>query len=287
MGAVVVGHATRFGAGDATTSDEEYEFLSCDLGLDGSHREPEGMRGNRSLREEPVVEGTDAVNGTVVIEPRPDDLDNWLPRILGSGGAVAATVPTFVCNVARVAENNLYVDCKIDRAVFSASSTQNLQLSMDIVGTTESSQAFPDIAASLSTLQPYVLHQAVLTINSVTYACDNLEIVIANQLLQDRFYNSQTRSEIPEGSRLVTVSCDQPFNADDTALYDIARAGLAGSVVYTNGAYSIDFSFANLKMPRSRQAIGGRNIALDKRLELTAYATPSTAEIVVTNDSTP
>ena len=91
--AVVVGHATRFGAAAANTSDTEYEFLSCDLGADGSHREPEGMRGSRSLREQPVVDGTESIEGTVVIEPRPDDLTDWLPRCLGANSAVAATIP--------------------------------------------------------------------------------------------------------------------------------------------------------------------------------------------------
>jgi len=282
---VVVGHATRFGAGDANTSDTEYEFLSCDLGADGSHRSPEGMRGNRSLREQSVVDGTEDVSGTVVIEPRPDDLADWLPRIVGANAAVAATLPTFVCNVTRVAETNLYLGCKVARAVFTASSTQNLQLSMDIVGLTEGSQAFPDIAASLSVLQPYVLHQAVITLGANTLNADNLEIVIDNQVLTDRYYNSQTRVEIPEGSRLVTLSFDNPFNSTDIAWYDIARAGAAGSVVFTNGNYSCNFTFSNLKMPRAKQPIGGRNTALDKRMTLTAYATANAAELVLTNDA--
>jgi len=134
-------------------------------------------------------------------------------------------------------------------------------------------------------MQPYVLHQGVLTINSNTYSMDNLEIVIDNGLLRDRYYNSQTRTEIPEGSRIVTVSFDNPFNADDTELYDIARAGLDGSVVFTNGNLSCDFTFANLKMPRSRQPIGGRDQPLDKRMMMQAYRTSGAAEIVITNDS--
>jgi len=159
-------------------------------------------------------------------------------------------------------------------------------LALDIVGKTEATEAFPDIAASLSVLQPYVLHQAVLTLASNTYAMDNLEIVIANNVLRDRFYNTQTRSEIPEGSRLVTLSLDNPFNSDDTELYDIARAGITGSVVFTNGNYSCSFTFANLKMPRTRQPIGGRDQALDKRLTFTAYSTAAALELVIVNDAT-
>ncbi len=282
---VVVGHATRFGAGSGNTSTEEYEFLSCDLGADGSHREATGMRGSRSQFETSVVDGTEAVDGSVVIEPRPNDLTNWLPRILGANGVAASTVPEFVCNVERSAESNLYSGCKVDRATFTASSTQNLQLALDIVGKTETTQAFPNIASTLSVLQPYVLHQAVLTLGGNTYAMDNLEIVIANNLLRDRFYNTQTRSEIPEGGRLVTLGLDNPFNSSDTELYDIARDGLAGSVVFTNGNYSITFTFTNLKMPRARQPIAGRDQALDKRLALTSYATANAAEIIITNDA--
>jgi len=283
---VVVGHATRFGAGSGNTSTEEYEFLSCDLGADGSHREATGMRGSRSQYETSVVDGTESVEGSVVIEPRPNDLTAWLPRILGANGVAASVVPEFVCNVERSAEQNLYSGCKVDRATFTASSTQNLQLALDIVGKTEATQAFPNIAASLSVLQPYVLHQAVITLGSNTIAVDNLEIVIANNVLRDRFYNTQTRSEIPEGGRTVTLGCDNPFNSTDVAFYDIARAGVTGSVAFTNGNYSITFTFANLKMPRARQPIGGRDQALDKRLALTAYATAAAAELVITNDAT-
>ncbi len=282
----VVGHATRFGAAASGNASDEFEFISCDFGSDTSHRVPEGMRGDRSLREQSVVEGTISAEGTVVLEVRPDDIEAWLPRILGSNTDVAATVTAFSCHVERSAECNLYSACKVDRATFTASSTQNLRMSLDIVGTAETAVAFPSIAATLSDLQPYVLHQAVITIGGNTYAGDNLEIVVANNLLRDRFFNTQTRTEIPEGSREVTLSLDNPFNSDDTELYTIDRDGLAGNVKFTNGNYSITFTFANLKMPRTRQGISGRNDALDKRLTFTSYATDANSECEVVNDYT-
>jgi len=284
---MVMSHATRFGAGDGATSDYEFEFLTCDLGAEGSHREAAGIRGDRTVYETSVVDGVEAIGGGVSMEVRPDDLDEWVPRILGAGGVVGATVPEFVCNVELSAESLLYSGCKVNEAVFSASSTQNLQLALDILGKTESTQAFPSISGTLSVLQPYVLHQAVVTVASSARSVDNLEIRIANNLVGDRYFNSQTRSEIPESGLDVSLSFDNPFSSSDTALYDIARAGVTGSLVFTNGAYSLTMTFANLKMPRGKQAVGGRNTALDKRLVLNAYRTVAAEAIVIANDSTP
>lgn len=294
MGNASMGHAARVGAGAASPATEEYDFLSCGVAKEGSHVPSPAMRGTRSRIDTTVNDGTYRVGGPLVLEPRPDDLDNWLPRILGAVEAadvfaLAETVPEFYLIVDKVADVYEYSGCKILRASFRSAAGDNLQMALDTEGkdqTAKGSGNFPDIAASLSVLQPYIHHQAVLKLPSTSVEVDNIEIIIDNVLKLNRFNNSQTRTGLPEGDRIVSLSCDNPFTSDETAYYDMLLAGIdLGTVKYTAGSYSLEFKFGNLKAPARGPEVTGREVEIPLRLEFTAYKKGTDDEVKVTNVS--
>ncbi len=286
-----MGHATRFAiSAEANGANgAEFEFVSCTIGKQGNLIIPEGIRGTRSHREESVSAGTYTAGGQVVLEPRPDDIDTWLPYILGANSALAETISDFYAFVNKGGDIYTYAGCKVNQATFRSSPNGTVQMVLDIQGKTESAApaTFPDLASTLSVLQPYVHHQGVLTLGNTAYEYNNPELVINNALLLDRFNNSQTRTVLPESDRIITFRCDTPFSSvEAAALYDIAAAGLAtNSWMLTNGNYSCTFSFVNVKAPTRGPEIPGRNQEVPLRLELQAFSDANTAELVVTNDA--
>lgn len=294
MGTPAMGRAVQFGIGANATVSNQFEIFSCDITKRASQIQSPGMRGTRSHIAQGVTDGVYTAGGVVVMEPRPDDLAFLLPYILGAAAngtafELAETLGSFYCTVDKVTKVYTYAGCKVNSAVFESGPNRNLRLSLDIQGTTETAAnaaTFPAISATLSALQPYVHHQAVLTIATVAYALKNIRLEINNALLLDDFNNSQTRQQLPESDRIVTLSCDMPFSSDEVALYGLALAGANGSLVYTNGTVALTFTFGNLKAPAEGPVVSDRTAEIPLRLTLQAYKTGATPELSVTNDST-
>lgn len=292
--AATMGHARRVGLGaSGSASTREFEFLSCSMAPDHEHVQSAGMHGYRDYIAEGVVEGVKRCRGVLEIEPRPDDLAFLLPYILGAAAsgttfALAETLPTLVLDVDKGPKICRYDLCKINTATFKSSAGRPLSLSLDIIGVAEDSTiTFPSIAASLSTMQPYVHHQGVVTINSVVYNADELEMMIDNALLGDRFYQSQTLIGIPEGDRIVTVAFTSPFTSDENALFNLAVAGLGGTLAYTNGGCSFTSTFGKLQKPQKGPGIPAKVQEVTNRHAFQSRRTGSTPSIAVVNDSTP
>lgn len=285
-----MGHQAKLGMGTANPTTEPYEFYECGIGKDLNHLPSDGIRGTRSVISENVVAGTYSVGGLVRLRPSKANLHNLLPRILGGAGsggpptiyALAETIPDFYLQVDKIAKVFTYAGCKVNKATFRSSKNQPLMLDLDIHGKTETmgnAGTFP--ALTLGTGQPFTHHQVVVTHNAVTRECDNVVIEIDNSLVLDRFNNSQTRTELPESDRTVTLSLDVPFTSAETALYDLAVAGAAGSAVYTNGSDVLTFTFADLQCPQKPVGVNGKGEII-MRLSFVARMLSTTREVVVT-----
>ena len=286
-----MGHQARFGAGTTNPVANQFEFLSCDFGKRGSLVESPGMRGTRSHYAESVNDGPYTVGGTLVMEPRPDELDLWLPFILGKAAvgdtfALAETIPDWYAVLDKVAAIYLYSGMKVNQAIFESAAGQNLKMSLACEGKTEGTTTFPDISATLSERQPYIHHECVLTLDGDSVEVKNVRLTVDNALILDRFNNSQTRTELPEGDRIITLTCENPFTSYELDLYDLAIAGIAGTLVYTNGDRSLTFTMPNLKAPAQGPAVGARNTEIPLTLNFTAFKSGSDDELTVTNDST-
>jgi hypothetical protein len=291
-----MGHAAQVGIGAAGgASTRQLDFLSCGVIKDETHEDPNSIRAGRSHDHEGVAQGTYTVGGPLVLNPRPDDLDLILPYILGTAESVDVfalneTLIKFVLDVDKVANVYRYDNCKVNTATFrSGQGAQPLELELDIQGTTEATTTFPSIAATLTDISPYVHHQCVVTLNSTAYTdAFNVEITIDNSLILDRFGTSRTRVELPEGDRIITLTVGLPFSTtEETAFYDAAIGGIDGSVVYTNGGYSLDFTFIKLQRPERSPVINDKGQEIGYELTFTAREDHSagTKELVVTSDA--
>ena len=278
-----MGHATKVGAGDASPVTEIYEFLRCTMGKRTAMETTPGIRGTRSRIKDQAFVANSICTGQLEMVVRSDALAAWLPRILGTAGALTETIAEFYLHVHKVAAGYLYDGVKVARATFRSSKGQPLILLLDLVGKTESVSAFPGALASYSTKAPLLHYDSTLTLGGAATKVDNIEAAIDNLFLQDEFFNSLTPQEFPESDRLVTLTCDVPFTASELGLYAPDIAGIAGSLAYANGSDTLDFSFANLKAPATPPEIGGRNQRLSQRLTYSAFQDGATKELVVTN----
>lgn len=290
--------ASRLGIHSESPVTEEFEFLRCGLRKSRTHVISAGIRGTRSRFSNQANRGTYAVGGPIVFEPRPDDLDLLLPWITGgtkSGNtiAVAETVPERYVVVDKIARVVTYAGCKVNRAIFRGGTNRNLELELDVQGKTASNGnagTFPNIATTLSELQPYIFQQGVLTLASTAYAFNDFTLTFDNALVLDKFENSETRVELPEGDRIITGSFNLGYSASEIALDEIAIAGIAGTLVFTNGNYSLTITLTNLKAPAADPEVPARPGEIRQTIDLQLFATDVgatiTREIEFTNDST-
>jgi hypothetical protein len=295
----VLGHQAKFGialTGNAAAATSQLIFVSDDVKKVGTIVERDGIRGTRSHISNDSRFGPYAVGGSVVLEPTPEELAILFPLILGAAAsgttfALAETVPEFMTHHDRVSKVFAGNYMKVARATFSGSPGTPIRLAIDLVGktwTTAASGTFPSLTPSVTAM--YMFHDCVLALSGMAAVeIDQFELVIDNGLITDRFHNSQTLTDIPEGDRSITLGISTPYGSTYATLQATliaSAAGTAGTLTITNGNYSTLFTFGALVVPEETPTIPGRGpIALP--LVLSAKQTGTTKEVVVTHDSTP
>jgi hypothetical protein len=303
-----MGHQTRLGTISEITYgtppgdvSEPFVFISESIAKRGVIVERGGLRGTRSHVADDTRVGPYSVGGMLVLEPTPEDLALWLPRILGGTPTgtspktypLAETLPSFTLAIDRVAKVFTYAGCKVNRAIVSGAQGGLLRLAMDIVAQSESVGAagsFPALTASVT--QPYLFSDLALTLAATAREVRQFALTIDNGLVTDRFMNSLTIVSAPEGDRTVTLSTTHAWAPANTDLYAQALAGAAGTLELTNAlggtpptGYRTTFSFATLQCPDRSPSVGGRQEVF-LNLEMWARKVAGTAELVVTHDST-
>lgn len=254
------------------------------------------MNGTLSRRSEPVTTGPSTVGGPIAWAPRPDELTTVLPLIFGGTFAGQVLEPDhindgFPFSFDRKTGVYNYAGMKFASASFSSAPGQLLQLQAQLEGKTEALAAagsFPTLA--LSTLQPYTHHQAVITIDGVVRKVGAIQISVENNLILDRTENTSSRTELPQTGRVMRFTCDARWDVTDDDLNLISVAGVAGSVVYTNGAYSLTFEFPKLKIaPETPE--GSKTAEMRQQVQFECYAElgngTSDHEVKITHDATP
>ncbi len=185
--------------------------------------------------------------------------------------------------VDKVTARYIYGGCFVNKATFSGSSGNPIQLSLDIEARTESvptATAFP-AAVPFDSASYYVLSDCVLTILSAARKFSQFELTIDNVLDTTRFHNSLTRAQIPAQNRMVQLSANFPYTSDNADLYQAAIAGAAGSLVIADGSDTYTIAFGNLKVNNKGPEIAGKT---EIRLPLVydAFASATAASIKFT-----
>lgn len=281
-------HQAKLGTAASSPATEPFEYLSNTVGKRSEIVRRTGTRGTRSRNAADAVAGTYVVSGTLTLEPTPADLTIWLPRILGAVAsgttfALAETLPTFYMIESKVADAHSWSGCKVNRATLTGTRGQPVQLALDIEALTESiADEFPTLTLAFDA--PYILHDMTLTLAGSAREADGFELVIDNQLVVDRFMNSQTRISLPEGDRFITLRTNHPYAAANLDLYDQAVAGAAGALTLAGSDSVTSFIFAKLQVPAEAPSSQPGEIMLPLSME--ALKSGDTNELIVVHDAT-
>ncbi len=280
--------------------NEPFVFVSESIMKRGVIVERSGLRGTRSHVANDTRVGPYTVGGMLVLEPTAGDLAIWLPRILGgtpSGSPptypLAETLPSFTMAIDRVAKVFTYAGCKVNRAVLSGTQGGLLRLALDVVAQSETVGAagsFPSLSPSVT--QPYIFSDLALTLAATSREVRQFSLTIDNALVTDRFMNSVTIVNAPEGDRTIALNTMHAWAPANTDLYAQALAGAAGALTLTNAlggsppaGYQTIFNFATLQSPDRSPSVAGRQEVF-LNLEMLARKVGGTAELEVTHDAT-
>lgn len=292
--AASLGVQALFGVGTANPVTQAVELGpgGDKLQAKRSRVETNGLRGTRQRIHETTGDGPITVSGDVEIIPTNTVLGIILPWIMGGArtGAsqpytypYAETLPTFYVTSDRKAKVFTYTGCKINKAVFSFQQSGQLKLVLSIVGQTETvgnSGTFPSL--TMPTDPPFMWSGAVYTFNSIARSVKDSQITIDNGLITDRFNNSQTLTQIPEGDSRILVACTNPFTSEETDLYNVALGSdAAGTITATDGTHTLTFSFAKLDWPAETPTIDGRQEIMTK-LNFTSRKASTTDALSIT-----
>lgn len=292
---LLVSTSTTFNA-----SSERYAFIYETIQKQGRIVGPRGITGTRSQPAERTKLGQYKVGGRLAMDTSPLDLDKWLPRILGAAEdddvfAVAETLPAFYTLINKVSAVFRYDSCYINRAVFRGEADPEgegsiIEFLLDIMAKDETlGVTWPDPEPALGVAAanaPYILHEGVLTIDSVAYPIRDFVLALDNHM-EPRWVNSITATEICPQSRTVILRTTNPFTATEYAdLYNNtdARSGVAADLTFTNGDFSTEFALAGLQWADTTPVVKGK-FEIPLYLDFAARMKSTDREIVVTNVS--
>jgi len=293
MGAPSMGHAAKMVMGDQSDGiiDEGLEFISETLTEDIEHIGGQGISGEREMIEERMVEGLKDVSGSIVFEATPEEIDVMLPRILGGAKTVndieiANTLPEFIIEISKVADDFRFNNCKVTSATFRMSQGEVWQVELAILAKTVTS-GITITPVTIVQANPYVFTESVFTFDASSREINEIEFVIDNQLDDGIYRNSQTRTEIPEGVLLVTVNPTLPFTSDEVAVLNKGIAGAVSNIKLTKGGKSLTFEFGNVKFNGAGPQVGARDGEILYTPTGTSYKTSGAASVKAISDITP
>lgn len=222
------------------------------------------------------------VGGPITLAPRPTQLDTILPCLFGFPGASGVFKPGGdICEFFQIGHLDpvagrifKYQDLATSTWRMSASdSAQILRLEWNVEGASrdkDTAQSPPGTFTNwptlpLSTEQPFVFRQCVVTVGGTAYRVKDIEIGGNNNLALDDFFNSAYRVEMPTQRQDFTFSHTSPFDgATFAALTDGEQLGVAATVVFTSGTNVLTISFPNLFATPEDPGIQGRNRVMNR-----------------------
>jgi|SRR5579864_1389446 len=297
---------SQFGANAVTSSTpsaatKKYEWISATFSTDRELVNTSGIRGKLDDVIERLRNGKQTLDGNVKFQPTPTELRFWLPLILGGAEsaqsgyasyALANSKPYFQVILDYVAKVYTWTGCKVDKAVFSSTKSQPLQMDLDICGLTETlGNAGTFASLTIAAEPPFVHFDSTVTLAGSAVQVESITLTIDNMLKKDRFVNSQTRTDLPETGRKIMLKLEIPYTSDTAALYDPGVGGVTCDLKWSlggagEGATGTDLRFVCGKfvaVPKKSPAIGAKAdeilLVLDGQLLSVAEADPLSANL--------
>lgn len=287
--ATAVGYQAQLGISASNPVDARFDFQRESLVCDEEFIDTNGLRGTRSRDISRVRAGNRRMHGQIVLQPSSAELALLFPWILGTAGAGSPTVAFALADAAatryvtvdRVSKVFTYAGVAVDRATFRGREGQPLEVTLDLVGQTETvgnSGTFPALSIDTAT-QPFVFTDLAVTVATVAYEVKEIELVIDNAIDKERFFNSQTLSAVHALDRHVMFNTRMPYGTA-SAVYNTGSGGAATVLTFTGpGTQVLTFSMVKVAYPRkSPSFVEGRAEELIP-LQGIAYKSSSTLEL--------
>lgn len=289
------GFKAQLGIGASNPMSTGFEFLSESLTKRTQIIDTAGIRGTRSHKSERTRFGLTSVGGSLLMCPTAQELDPLFDWMIATGTgatsgrtfALTEAQPERYIQVLKDIKTHTYDGCKVARwSLSSSEGSQPLQLSLDVVGKTETVTDDSVVPAFTYLDGSHFNHfDAVFTFGGATREVTSIDVTCDNAL-DVKFHNSRTATGIDPQDRIITVSAVVPWNDTNVDLYAQALAGAAATIVWTNGAYVLTMTFATLQCPDETPTVPGR-AGFPLTLNMVARTLSTTKELVVLLDSAP
>lgn len=206
-----------------------------------------GTRGTRAAYADQTTKGNRQAGGPMRLRMHRQNLDRWLPRILGAAEAtdvfkVANTLPVFTMLVDKgQGKYYLYRKCKVARATFSGVTGGIVNVDLDVIA--EREEAYPNswptsvaYTASLAT-RPLRFAEGSFFFDPagtpVEVKFEQFSLTIDN-LLEPKFYaGADYLTCLDEGRRVVTLSLPAAYTSAIKDYVSKGFDGIAGQLKWT------------------------------------------------------
>lgn len=297
-------------------SSERYEILAENVQYTDTVLGGNGLVGGLDPIFAHLRPGTRIVYGRILMEVGPNEIANWMPRILGNDPTPATTPQEYT--TAEIFDANpfdimmqrdkgtvIYRHCVVNSAVFRAvasmeGSEQIMQLGLNIIGFEEhdGTGLWPDPEPSLpvDTRLYWLLGDGKLTLDTDNpnpqeeYYFDSFNLSFNNKLLP-LTRNFLRITCLQSQGREIRLVVSTPYTADSHSLLYIDRFVGAGQLSFLGtknldgtpeSTYQTVFTFPNLyQTRRTPETTGPGEIPLSVNLQ--AYRDGANEPIVVTN----
>lgn len=303
-------------------SSERYEIINEDIRYSDEVVGSAGLTGVLDPIANHLRSGTRIVSGNILMEMGPNELANWLPRILWTDAGGTPPVVTyeiadddsdmhpFDLMIKRDQGTVVYRHCVVVSTLFQGRQAsqedpdqQVLRVLMTIVGIEELDATWPDPEPALpSTQRLFWLFgdcELIMTnalgagSGAVNLPIDAFNLTIANRI-DAKPRNNLTLTHIRSLGRTIRLQCPTPYTEDTHDHLYIERFDGAGYLQFrgdknlagaTEEPYLTKFDFPRLYQQRRTPSTRGRG-EIPLSLDLTAYRTAASKSLTVTNQLT-
>lgn len=278
-----IGTLGRLGIGATSPVTYGLDFKSETFGAKQESMNGNGVRGTLEHTVERVRAGLIRIDGGIDLTPQAADYHQLLPWILGGAGTVvsgtnkryniAETAVERYVTIDRHAKVFTYNGVVVNQATFSAQQGEFLDVSLDLVGLTETvanAGTFPAVYPDLTT-NPLILSQMTINIGGSTgVTVKSFEVTVNNNVDKDRYFNSNNLSKGIWYDREVRFKTQVPYG-DYVTLYNTgADTGVAVQATFTMGTTTMIFSMQKVVFEPQHPAVEGRKEVM-MNLEGRAY----------------
>jgi len=233
--------------------------------------EDDGIADSLWPQAEGEIISQELVTGPMVLNPRAADLQAICLCLFGDGAfAVNVKDPGNICNYFQVGHSDpvqdqiyRYNNCVTSSFVFSASDSSPL---LNLVWNAEgqSRTILDDVdtnwpALALSTQQPFVLRQAVLTFDGAATRLKSFSAGGNHNLQLTDFYNSLNRVEMPVSQSDYTFEFELPWDATTEGDRIGTAQDISATLNFVSGTKRIQFEWPKLFLIVDEPEIAGRN----------------------------